>query len=150
MRQFYMDRANITHHTFCHSERSEESRLAVVPACFWRGPSPCRHSGESRNPGFNWNRLRRYLERQRCGSRAACGLLSCRDKKVTKDAPSRSLHPGAAQLVQIAQRQFELRQCSRTPPAESPVLGSLRRGNVKTNINTHVRRNSLRSLRPSR
>ena len=62
-------------------------------------------------------------------ARPAGGLLSCRDKKVTKETPTRSLRrlfepvpcapplkPGAAQLARI-RRRFGLRQCSRTAPA---------------------------------
>ena len=103
---------------FVQDRLREESGLAVIPA----------EAGIQRFCVRCAN-----TEQLRCGSRAACAIHP-------RGSLCSSLKPGAAQLVQLANGQVGLRQCSRAPPASAPVLGSFRRGNVKNNGN--IRRNS--------
>jgi len=72
-----------------------------------------------------------YADACLCGSRPAGGLLSCRDKKVTKETPSRSLRrpaagslrsslkPGAAQLASRFQRDWLEQVLAHTPGLSS-------------------------------
>jgi hypothetical protein len=107
-----------------------------------------RHSGESRNPGFKGNRLRRYLNRNDAAIRAAAGyssLFAQRRVARRKHAPEPPKPPallapaGREPNSPSAKRRARLRHRLATPPGRG--CDARRRLRVPTSTATSVTEN---------